>query len=79
MPVWFICELPYRIRNWTLGDNAHIRFFRQTEEKIDRFLIGDIDGGLQRVKRSTFDGVPGIVPIPTVSNESRLARVPCLL
>src|SRR6266850_2681243 len=52
-----ITVLPGNVSDRTFGDDADVVLFRQREREVERFLIGDADGCLQRIELSAFDGV----------------------
>ena len=52
-----VTVLPSNISDRTFGDDPDIAASCQRQKEIERFLIGDADGCLQRIELSAFDGV----------------------
>jgi hypothetical protein len=47
---------------------------REREHAIDRFLVRDTDGDLQRIEGAGLDGVNCIITVAAIADEARFAR-----
>src|SRR5438876_1525889 len=75
----FVSCLPGRVCNRPLGDYAHLFFVRQGHGQLNRFLVGDADGGLQRIERATFHGVVRRATVAAVADVTPVTVFACRL
>jgi hypothetical protein len=72
---WFVTEFPRCVCNWTFRDHAQVFFPGERHGQVDRFLIGDVDRDLHRVKRATLHRKVGGSAVTTVTDVARMTAL----
>src|SRR5919198_2017934 len=67
--------LPRDVGNGALGDDAEVLLDGHRQKKIERFLVGDIDRGLQRVKLAALNGIERSVTVAAVADIARMTAL----
>src|SRR5262249_40175280 len=70
---------PSDVRQRALGDDTHLARAGQRKRELDRFLIRNADGRLQRVESAALDRVAGRRAVTTVPDRSGQAALACTL
>src|SRR2546421_9768997 len=61
-------SFPSRVGDRAFCDHAHFLFTRQWQRQIDRFLVGDADGSLQRIERTALNRKMCRATVPAVTD-----------
>ena len=70
-----ITILPRYVGDGTFGDDADVTLYGCRQKEIDSFLIGNADGGLQRVKVAAFDCIKRCLAVAAVTDVARVAAL----
>src|SRR5205807_8286535 len=71
-----VSGLPRDVGDGALGDYAHLFLPGRWRSQVDRFLIRDVDGGLQSVECASLDGVVSsttVAAVTVVASSSSIA------
>ena len=75
-----ICRLPVAgfpggVGDGTFGDHADVPLPGQRQGELDRFLIGEADGGLQGIELAAFDGIESVSTVAAVTDVARVTAL----